>query len=161
MKKEDIMSNTIPVTREYAIGFITSAHEGQWYGDQPYFTHPIAVANNLVNPTAHEYIAALLHDVIEDTEFTETKLREVFGDVIVDMVILLTKDDTLDYRENIQRIIDSGNLGAMKVKLSDNEINITGDKGKMKPDRAEKLNTRYAMSIDMLEAAIYAMKDEK
>jgi hypothetical protein len=48
----------------------------------------------------------------------------------------------------------------MKVKLSDNEINITGDKGNMDPVRAQKLNTRYAMSIDMLEAAIYDMEDE-
>jgi (p)ppGpp synthase/HD superfamily hydrolase len=155
------MTNSMPLTREYAIGFITSAHEGQMYGGQPYFTHPVAVANNLPNDaTERAYIAALLHDVIEDTEFTEADLRKLFGDVIVDIVVLLTKDDTLSYRENIQRIIDSRNLSAMKVKLSDNEINITGDKGNMDPVRAQKLNTRYAMSIDMLEAAIYDMEDE-
>jgi (p)ppGpp synthase/HD superfamily hydrolase len=139
---------------QYALGFIESAHAGQLYGDQPYYTHPVAVANNLINASVYEYIAALLHDVIEDTAFTEANLRELFGDIVVDMVVLLTKDGTLNYRENIQRIIDSGNIGAMKVKLSDNEINITGDKSKMDPNRAQKLNTRYAMSIDMLEAAL-------
>jgi (p)ppGpp synthase/HD superfamily hydrolase len=155
------MTNTVSITREYAIGFITSAHEGQMYGGQPYFTHPVAVANNLPNSATNgEYITALLHDVIEDTEFTEANLRELFGNIITDMVVLLTKDDSLDYRANIQRIIDSRNVGAMKVKLSDNEINITGDKGNMDPVRAQKLNTRYAMSIDMLEAAIYDMEDE-
>ena len=144
---------------QFARGFIETAHAGQLYGDEPYFHHPISVATNLVKPTVHEYIAALLHDVLEDTEFTEEKLRELFGDIIVDMVVLLTKVDLLTYRENIQRIIDSENVGAMKVKLSDNLINSWGDKGGMAPARAEKLNTRYAMSIKMLEAALEEVYD--
>jgi (p)ppGpp synthase/HD superfamily hydrolase len=154
------MTNTTSSNCQYALGFITSAHSGQMYGDQPYYTHPVAVANNLTNATEYEYIAALLHDVIEDTEFTEGNLRELFGDIIVDMVVLLTKDDTLGYWENIQRIIDSGNLSAMKVKLSDNEINISGDKSKMDPFRAVRLNTRYAMSIEMLETALKDAKND-
>lgn len=136
------------------ISFIDTAHEGQLYGDRPYVVHPIEVAAAVENPTVEEYCAALLHDVIEDTEFDEAALRLRYSDEIVDMVVLLTKDETLDYRDNIQRIIDSGNVGAMKVKLADNRVNRGGDKSKMDPRRAEKLNTRYDMSIEMLQAAL-------
>lgn len=144
---------------KYALGFIETAHAGQLYGNEPYFHHPISVATNLVEPTAHEYIAALLHDVLEDTSFTEETLRKMFGDIVVDMVVLLTKDETITYQQNIQRIIDSENVGAMKVKLSDNLINSWGDKGHMTAERREKLDTRYAMSIEMLEAALEEVYD--
>ncbi len=63
--------------------------------DAPYATHPEAVARILcergVTDTAM-LAAAYLHDVIEDTETSETALREEFGDEIVNLVIELTTD---------------------------------------------------------------------
>lgn len=138
-----------------ARNWIEKAHRGQKYGDDPYYTHPIAVAENIQDATVDEYLAALFHDVIEDTKYDEAALREMWdNDAAIDMVLLLTKDESLTYKENIQRIIDSGNVGAMKVKLSDNQINISGDKSKMQPERAKKLMDRYTMSIEMLTKAI-------
>lgn len=136
------------------ISFIAIAHQGQLYGKMPYMFHPMEVAAKVDNATVDEYLAGLLHDVIEDTVFNEEALRERFSDAVVDMVVLLTKDETLDYRGNIQRIIDSKNIGAMKVKLSDNKVNLNGDKSNMSLERALKLNTRYEMSIDMLTKAL-------
>lgn len=150
------------------VAFIQEAHAGQKYGNMPYFFHPIEVAEMAQAIVMHSnhrladllqldniVTAALLHDVIEDTKYTAVDLRERFTLESIDMVVLLTKDDSLDYRANIQRIIDSGNRGAMIVKLADNRVNRGGDKSAMDSARAEKLNARYDMSIAMLEAALY------
>lgn len=136
------------------VAFISQAHSGQKYGNMPYMFHPMEVAAAIENATTNEYLAGLLHDVLEDTEYTENDLRERYADEVVDMVVLLSKDDSLDYRGNIQRIIDSGNRGAMKVKLADNRVNRGGDKSAMSAERAAKLNNRYDMSIEMLTKAL-------
>jgi (p)ppGpp synthase/HD superfamily hydrolase len=154
------------------VAFIQEAHAGQKYGNMPYFFHPVEVAETVqlilntsvfAGPVASEFInretddavvAALLHDVIEDTEYTETQLRERFTSEAVEMVLLCTKDETLDYRQNIQRIVDSNDIGAMIVKLADNTVNLNGDKSAMAQARADKLNERYTMSIEMLKAAL-------
>lgn len=136
------------------LSFIKDAHEGQFYGDRPYWTHPLQVALTVDNPSLDEFLAALLHDVVEDTEWSLTDLSVTFSKEVVDMVALLTKDSTMGYRENIQRIIDSGNIGAMKVKLADNRVNASGDKSHMTADRADRLVKKYEMSIEMLTYAI-------
>lgn len=136
------------------VSFISIAHRDQMYGDMPYMFHPMEVAQTVRAASVNEYLAALLHDVIEDTEFDEAALRSRYDDAVVDMVVLCSKDNTLDYRGNIQRIIDSGNIGAMKVKLADNRVNRSGDKSHMEDKRIAKLNDRYDMSIEMLEAAL-------
>jgi len=135
------------------VAFISEAHKGQKYGNMPYMFHPMEVATEVNSASTDEYIAALLHDVVEDTEYTEDNLRERYNDAVVDMVMLLTLKDP-DYRANIQRIIDSGNVGAMKVKLADNRVNRRGDKSMFKPAKAQKLNDRYDMSIEMLTAEL-------
>jgi len=152
------------------VAFIQEAHRGQMYGDMPYFFHPVEVADELIRiatllttdsiiesamPELHDVqLAALLHDVIEDTEYTAKQLRERFQNSVVDMVVLLSLNEGLVYRENIQRIIDSGNIGAMLVKLADNRVNRRSDKSKFNPEKAERLNARYDMSMEMLIEAL-------
>ena len=69
--------------------FAEQAHEGQYRqtGD-PYITHPLAVASILADMQLdHECLmAALLHDVIEDTEFAKKDLGREFGKVVEDIV---------------------------------------------------------------------------
>lgn len=155
------------------VAFIQEAHRGQKYGDMPYFFHPVEVADEVIKiallltadaiiddqmPTLHDVqLAALLHDVIEDTEYTEAQLRERYSKSVVDMVVLLSLNEGLEYQENIQRIIDSGNIGAMLVKLADNRVNRRGDKSKFKLEKAERLNARYEMSMEMLITALNKM----
>jgi (p)ppGpp synthase/HD superfamily hydrolase len=136
--------------------FIQTAHEGQLYGELPYFLHPIKVANNILNATENEYLAALLHDVVEDTDYTVSDIAEGWNTEVADIVALLTKDDSLSYEDNISRIIDSGNVSAMRVKYSDNQINQRGDKSAMKPERAERLNNQYEISSNRLFTALVA-----
>lgn len=141
-------------------GVITAAHKGQMYGDMPYWTHCVDVASEVQNPTFEEYIAAMLHDTIEDTDMTMDQLRENYSSGICDMVELLTKDDSLSYLQNIERIIDSGNIGAMKIKLADNTCNSRGDKSHMTKERRDRLNEKYALSISLLTSAIEKWENE-
>ena len=136
------------------IRFISEAHAGQTYNGMPYYFHPIAVANALSNPTEIQYIAALLHDVVEDTEYSITTIEHMFGYVVAGIVYQLTKKDHLSYKENIQRIIDSNSIGAMKIKYADNFINITSDMSGMTDARRLRLTERYEMSMKMLTKAI-------
>lgn len=81
------------------------AHAGQvrnGSGGMPYVEHPVTVAALL---DEHGYgsealAAALLHDVVEDSETTLEELREPFGDAVAGMVGALSDDETIEsYRE--------------------------------------------------------------
>lgn len=143
-------------TLKTTISFIKKAHAGQKYGSDPYWIHPLKVAEtgkmifgSKFDKTA--YIAALLHDVIEDTKYDRTYLENMgYGTDVVDSVELLTKDKKLDYEANISRIIKSKNKTAMMVKFADNFENFTGDKSHWDPKRAEKSQAKYLKSMQEL-----------
>lgn len=82
-----------------------TAHAGQvrnGSGGMPYVEHPVAVAALL---DQHGYgeealAAALLHDVVEDSDVTLDELRELFGHEVAGMVGALTDDEAIEsYRE--------------------------------------------------------------
>ena len=66
-----------------------------------------------------EIICGLLHDVIEETEWTAGKIREKgFSEHVIDTLMLLTWDSNTPYEEHIQSIIESGNNTAIAVKMN-------------------------------------------
>lgn len=76
---------------EEAIRFASSAHDGQLRKGKerlPYISHLVAVAILVANHTDEEdvIIAALLHDVIEDTEVSESILKNHFGEGVLSLV---------------------------------------------------------------------------
>ncbi|MCQ2123745.1 MAG: RelA/SpoT family protein [Fibrobacter sp.] len=79
---------------EKAVAFIATAHEGQYRkSGMPYTEHPYEVAKILADlkqdqPTV---LAGLLHDVVEDTEYTLEQLSEMFGEDVAFMVDAVTK----------------------------------------------------------------------
>ncbi|MBL8047138.1 MAG: bifunctional (p)ppGpp synthetase/guanosine-3',5'-bis(diphosphate) 3'-pyrophosphohydrolase [Chthonomonas sp.] len=79
----------------YAYYVAEQAHRDQKRGSgEPYITHPLAVAQILVDLDMDEeaVVAALLHDVLEDSEdFTSQFLEEKFGEVVKDLVEGVTK----------------------------------------------------------------------
>ena len=83
-------SNLILKTYEYA----RDLHENQFRksGEQ-YIIHPLHVANILAELEMDDasIVAALLHDILEDTEITESDLRKEFGQEIVELVDGVTK----------------------------------------------------------------------
>ncbi|MDA1664633.1 MULTISPECIES: HD domain-containing protein [Bacillus cereus group] len=72
------------------------AHEGQFrVSGEPYITHPFAVTEILLDCKADiiTLVAALLHDVVEDTDYTIEYVRNIFGKKVADIVEGLTKID--------------------------------------------------------------------
>ena len=153
-KNEDIQLSELNIPQ--TLNFIKKAHGDQLYGKLPYWTHPRAVAmtgkkifGNRFNSDAVK--VAFLHDVVEDTNIGLDELSKLdFAPEVIEAVGLLTKDKTLGYSQNIERIINSGNPLAMMVKYADNYENWTGDKSDWDPDRAAKSQKKYLMSLNML-----------
>ena len=97
------------------------AHEGQ--RDQsgvPYIFHPMHVAER-VGDDEYAICVALLHDVVEDTDWTLERLSELFPDAVVQAVALLTHDPDVPYRAYLEPI--RKNPLARRVKLADLEHN--------------------------------------
>jgi (p)ppGpp synthase/HD superfamily hydrolase len=88
-----------------ALAKATEAHDGQirnGSGGLPYIEHPRMVAATLAARGYDEEIlaAALLHDVVEDSETTVEDLRGEFGDAIADVVAALSDDESIEsYRD--------------------------------------------------------------
>ena len=136
--------------------FIKQAHGDQLYGKLPYWTHPRSVAltgkkifGSKFNSNAVK--VAFLHDVVEDTHIGLDELSKLdFDPEVIDAVSLLTKDKSLGYSQNIERIISSENPLAMMVKYADNYENFTGDKSDWDPKRASASQKKYLASLNML-----------
>ena len=82
-----------------AYRFSKAAHEGQFRrSGEPYITHPVSVAGilaalHLDTPTL---IAALLHDVVEDTGITKQEIADQFGKQVAELVDGLSKLDKIE-----------------------------------------------------------------
>ncbi|MCQ2091266.1 MAG: RelA/SpoT family protein [Fibrobacter sp.] len=77
-----------------AVSFIATAHEGQYRkSGMPYTEHPYEVAKILADLKQDQatVLAGLLHDVVEDTEYTLEQLTEMFGEDVAFMVDAVTK----------------------------------------------------------------------
>ena len=105
------------------------AHRGQQRkSGEPYITHPVAVAQILaeLGIGAKTLAAALLHDTVEDTEYTLEHLREDFGDEIAMLVDGVTKLDKLKYGDSAQAetvrkmiVAMSKDIRVLVIKLAD------------------------------------------
>lgn len=114
---------------ERAFTRAASAHEGQLRksGD-PYITHPVAVAEILaeLGMDSNTLAAALLHDTIEDTNYTATDLKTEFGVEIAALVEGVTKLDRLTYgptaeAETVRKMVVamSKDIRVLVIKLAD------------------------------------------
>lgn len=113
-------------------------------GGYPYIMHCLYVMNN-VEGNEDVKCAAVLHDVIEDTNITYNEISEAFGDEVVDILRVVTHNSGESYEEYIKRI--SGNYAAICIKMVDLEHNsmITRLKGVRQKDinRMEKYHKAY------------------
>ncbi len=80
-----------------ALTLAKRAHQGQKRDEgDPYVIHPIRIANMLISDLkvtdGNIIIAALLHDVVEDTGITLEEIKEKFGEEVGELVHLLTRD---------------------------------------------------------------------
>ena len=105
------------------LAFNTSvdAHKNQRRkSGEPYVFHPIAVAKIVASKIGLDatcIAAALLHDVIEDTEYSEKNIKEIFGKKISKIVVGLTKISKLAKEENVS--LQAENFRKMLLTLND------------------------------------------
>ena len=112
---------------EKARSFASIAHGAQMRrcGSEPYFNHPQRVAKAVEELCLSDeaVAAALLHDVVEDTDVTLNTIRIRFGDRVATLVDLLTKRKDENGHDAIMRLIASKDKEALWIKLCDLEDN--------------------------------------
>lgn len=126
------------------------AHEGQSRSSgEPYITHPVAVASIIAEMRLdHEAVmAALLHDVIEDTPYTEEQLKQEFGASVAEIVEGVSKLDKLKFRtrqeaqvENFRKMIlaMTKDIRVVLIKLADRTHNMR-TLGALRPDKRRRI----------------------
>lgn len=114
-----------------AVGFAIAAHHGQRrkYTNEPYITHPVAVGQIIrgmyPKTTTNMIVAAVLHDVVEDTQFTNDDIKEHFGERVAELVYWVTdqskpEDGNRADRKKIDREhIWAGPVESQVIKLAD------------------------------------------
>jgi (p)ppGpp synthase/HD superfamily hydrolase len=107
---------------EHAITIAVEAHKGQIdKAGKPYILHPLRLMFKM--QLENEMIAAVLHDVVEDTSWTiEQLVSEGFTEEVLEAVKLLTHDKKMQYKKYVDAI--KTNKIALKVKLADLEDNL-------------------------------------
>lgn len=117
-----------------AIEVASTAHEGQYrkVSGAPYIVHPFSVMLLLqyVGEGAEALCAAVLHDVLEDTDYTKEQMLAEFGDTITNAVSVVTKDPAIkDKRAQCEdyllRLEHSESLIALAVAAADKCSNIS------------------------------------
>ncbi|MCL5050211.1 MAG: bifunctional GTP diphosphokinase/guanosine-3',5'-bis pyrophosphate 3'-pyrophosphohydrolase, partial [Firmicutes bacterium] len=116
---------------------------------EPYITHPVAVAGILADMRLdHETLmAALLHDVIEDTELSKEDLAELFGATVAELVEGVSKLDKLKFSskeelqtENYRKMIMAmtQDIRVILIKLADRTHNMRTI-GHLRPDKRRRI----------------------
>ena len=121
---------------EKAFNFALKAHDGQKRASgKPYFSHPLEVAKLLANYglSNEVIIAALLHDVVEDTPVTSEEVKREFGEAVSHIVEGVTKlskladeDTPPRFEENLRKIFAAADkdIRVILIKIADNLHNM-------------------------------------
>ena len=138
------------MTLERAIAIAAEAHAGQKdRAGAPYILHPIQLMIQMDSESA--MMAAVLHDVVENSVWTLDDLRkEGFSNEVLNAVDSLTHRDKEgeDYWDYIQRA--KSDPIAIKVKLADLEDNLNPDRLNEVTEKDEKRFDRYRKAQEML-----------
>lgn len=134
--------------------FAERAHMGQFdKGGVPYVEHVRAVAAGLEPFSTRLQMAGLLHDVIEDTEWTAGTLRAAGVESrVVRIVELVTKEQGESYMDRIRKI--SQDREATFVKIADNAHNSRADRAAMLPDGNRGRLERYRKAREILWSSV-------
>ncbi len=130
--------------------YAEQAHTGQFRrSGEAYITHPLAVANILasVNMDHQSLMAAMLHDVIEDTGISKKAIAEQFGEPVADLVDGVSKLAKIEYESQAEKqalnfqkmaMAMAKDLRVIIVKLSDRLHNMR-TLGAMPPDKKRRI----------------------
>lgn len=144
-------------TLQNTVMLMMQCHHGMLdKGGYPYFMHPLRVMFRLgPKATIFEKEAALMHDTVEDTWMTIQALDDRgFSPATVEMVRLLTREPGISYKQYIDRIIASNNVGAMRVKLADSADNSCWSRVRHLPADDQSIMERYAATAFKLDTIL-------
>ncbi|GAB3400969.1 HD domain-containing protein [Flindersiella endophytica] len=142
-------------TLEAADRLAERLHQGQVdKAGEPYIEHPRGVARltALFGGTLHQQLAALLHDVVEDTGCTLDDLRELgTPEPVVELVDALSKRPGESRDDYLARVV--AHPGAILVKRADLASNSDPVRlAKLPEDLRLELERKYAHTLDVLNA---------
>jgi GTP pyrophosphokinase len=144
LKPEDIASI------EAAYRFSESAHAGQFrVSGEPYVSHPLAVAGILAewHLDAQALMAALMHDVMEDTAITKEEIGEKFGKPVAELVDGVSKLDKIEFQtevhaqaENFRKMLlaMARDVRVILIKIADRLHNMR-TLGAMAPEKRQRI----------------------
>ena len=125
---------------------------------EPYMCHLIRFSERLDDPI--EKVAGLLHDVLEDTDITQKDLIEVGIPLEVIEIVKLVTHDKIDksnmtkseklelYNKDIDKVINSGNIHAIRLKEADMSDNYDPERLKKLPqDKQEWFHEKYGKQL--------------
>ena len=114
----------------------------------PYVFHPIHLAEQM--ETEETIIVALLHDVVEDSDYTIEDLRKKgFSDAVLEAISLMTHADGVNYMDYVKEI--KNNPIARVVKLADLRHNSDLTRLEVVDEKALKRRNTYQEAIAFLE----------
>ena len=114
----------------------------------PYVFHPFHLAEQMADENTT--IVALLHDVIEDTEYTLDDLRKFgFAEDVLSAISLMTHADDVPYMEYVEKI--KTNPIAKAVKLADLKHNSDMSRLDQITQTDEERAKKYKQAIELLE----------
>lgn len=157
-----------------AFNFANQAHKGiKRRSGEPYIMHPIAVAKIVCNEIglgSTSICAALLHDVVEDTDYTVEDIENIFGPKIAQIVDGLTKisggifgDRASAQAENFKKLLltMSDDIRVILIKIADRLHNMR-TLGSMLPNKQYKIagETLYIYAPLANRLGLYKIKTE-
>jgi len=156
-----------------AFNVALKAHEGmRRKSGEPYIFHPLNVAIICIDEIglgATSIVAALLHDVVEDTDITLNDIKHMFGDKVAMIIDGLTKikgafdKDTSQQAENFRKMILtlSEDVRVILIKLADRLHNMR-TLSSLSPEKQLKIasETSYIFSPLAHRLGLYAIKTE-
>ncbi|MGW6446711.1 HD domain-containing protein [Lentzea sp. NPDC055074] len=137
-------------TLEDAIALATSAHDGQVdKSGRPYIGHPLRVMASVTGE--HAQMAAVLHDVIEDTPVTAADLTaRGCPAVVVDAVVALSHLPEEPQEDYLRRV--AANPLALSVKYADIGDNLSPARmARLDEATQDRLKAKYARALGLLE----------
>ena len=177
---KDLISNTYRTLNEEnnklirkAFDIALDAHKDQRRkSGEPYIYHPIAVAKIVATEIglgASSIACALLHDVIEDSDYTYEDLKKIFGEKIADIVNGLTKISIMNHQnisvqsENYRKLLLtlSEDFRVILIKIADRLHNMRTLES-MAPDKQKKIasETVYIYAPMAHRLGLYNIKSE-
>ena len=160
------------ITKAYHLA--KQAHNGvKRLSGEPYMMHPLAVARIVVREIglgSTSICAALLHDVVEDTDYTAEDIEHQFGPKIASIVVGLTKisggvfvDQAVKQAENVRKLLltMSDDIRVMLIKLADRLHNMR-TLAAQRPEKQRKIaiETQYIYAPMAHRLGLFPIKTE-